>query len=252
MEKKMLSARLSARLQTIADWVTCGSRLADVGCDHAFLAIWLVQNGQVPSAVVSDVRPGPLSRAEAHIREAGLDGRIEARLSDGLQNIRPGEADTLVIAGMGGPLMIRILTEGFEKLESFREMILQPQSDIPGFRRFLLDSGLQITDERIVEEDGKFYPMMKVTKCGTTDSRWSEEEIFYGRYLLRRKDPVLEKYLQREERIQEKILRELGEKRSETAEKRREDVLEDLRILSLAKALYAGVRTACCIAEHRR
>ena len=160
-EKNTGKVNLSLRLATIASLVTPGSRLVDVGCDHGFLSIWLVQQGIVPSAIASDVRPGPLSRAVEHVREMGLESRIETRLSDGLKAIEPGEGDTLVIAGMGGPLMERLLSENKPTRDSFKEFILQPQSDIPHFRRYLLDEGLTIIDERIVEEDGKFYPMMK-------------------------------------------------------------------------------------------
>ena len=161
MRKEKNKVNLSLRLATIASLVTPGSRLVDVGCDHGFLSIWLVQQGIVPSAIASDVRPGPLSRAVEHVREMGLESRIETRLSDGLKAIEPGEGDTLVIAGMGGPLMERLLSESKTTRDSFKEFILQPQSDIPHFRRYLLDEGLTIIDERIVEEDGKFYPMMK-------------------------------------------------------------------------------------------
>lgn len=162
IEKRKSNIALSQRLSTIASLVTPGNRLVDVGCDHGFLSIWLVQQGIVPSAIASDVRPGPLSRAEEHVRENGLQDKIETRLSDGLKAIRPGEGDTLVIAGMGGPLMERILSDSIEVRDTFKELILQPQSDIPHFRKYLLEEGLTIIDERIVEEEGKFYPMMKI------------------------------------------------------------------------------------------
>ena len=116
------------------------------------------RDGKIPGAIAMDVRKGPLSRAQEHISQYGLDAYIETRLSDGLEALKPGEGDTLVIAGMGGPLMERILTDGAEVRESFREMILQPQSDIPHFRRFVRKIGWQITEEEMVLEDGKFYP----------------------------------------------------------------------------------------------
>ena len=93
------------RLRAIAGMVTKGNRLADVGCDHGYLSIWLVSEKTVPSAIAMDVRPGPLSRARENITRYGLEDYIETRLSDGLAKLEPGEGDTLVIAGMGGPLM---------------------------------------------------------------------------------------------------------------------------------------------------
>ena len=117
---------------------------------------------KIPSAIAMDVRKGPLSRAQEHIRQYGLEEYIQTRLSDGLEGLKAGEGDTLVIAGMGGPLMERILTDGRSVRNSFSELILQPQSDIPHFRRFIQSEGWEITEEKMVEEDGKFYPMMRV------------------------------------------------------------------------------------------
>ena len=101
-------------------------------------------------------------QAQEHIRQYGLEEYIQTRLSDGLEGLKAGEGDTLVIAGMGGPLMERILTDGRSVRNSFSELILQPQSDIPHFRRFIQSEGWEITEEKMVEEDGKFYPMMRV------------------------------------------------------------------------------------------
>ena len=100
--------QLSLRLTAIAEMVTEGNRLVDVGCDHGYLPVYLVQNKKIPTAIAMDVRKGPLSRAEEHIAQYGLLDYIETRLSDGLEALKSGEGDTLVIAGMGGPLMERI------------------------------------------------------------------------------------------------------------------------------------------------
>ena len=113
--------QLSERLSAIASLVTEGSRLVDVGCDHGFLPISLVLSGRIPSALAMDVREGPLSRAREHVEEYGLQDRIRVRLSDGLSSFVPGEGDSLVIAGMGGHLMERILSEGRDVLGCFRE-----------------------------------------------------------------------------------------------------------------------------------
>ena len=143
--------QLSLRLSAIAGLVTRGNRLVDVGCDHGYLPVSLYLDGKIPGAIAMDVRKGPLSRAQEHISQYGLDAYIETRLSDGLEALKPGEGDTLVIAGMGGPLMERILTDGAEVRESFREMILQPQSDIPHFRRFVRKIGWQITVIAVID-----------------------------------------------------------------------------------------------------
>lgn len=152
---------LSQRLRMLEAMVTPGNRLVDVGCDHGFLAIDLVKRNICPGAVATDVRRGPLAGAEAHVKEFGLGDYIETRLSDGLAACAAEEADTLVCAGMGGRLMERILTEGMEKAKRMRELILQPQSELPRFRAFLRNAGFRVTEEDAVFEDGKYYFAMK-------------------------------------------------------------------------------------------
>ena len=113
--------KLSKRLERIASFVQPGSRVADIGTDHGYVPIWLVQKGVCPSALAMDVRKGPLERAEEHVEEVGLSGKIELRLSDGLAKLKAGEADTVVIAGMGGKLTCRILEQGRHVWENWSE-----------------------------------------------------------------------------------------------------------------------------------
>ncbi len=223
--------------------VTAGNRLVDVGCDHGFLPIELLLAGRIPSAIAMDVNRGPLSRAKDHIREQGLEDKIETRLSDGLKALQPGEGDTLVIAGMGGPLMERILTEGALVRDGFSELILQPQSDLSHFRRFLRDQEYEILEERMILEDGKFYPMMKASR-GIHETEYSSVEYWFGRKLLCKRDPVLYQYLQRERRIREKILKNLSNAEHETAVERTAEVAEELNQIEDALAYYSESRSA--------
>ena len=119
---------LSKRLEAVAAFVTAGYTLADIGTDHAYIPIELVRTGHIPQAIAMDVNRGPLERAEENIREHGLSGRISTRLSDGFSAMEPGEADSAVIAGMGGGLTIRILKDGECVVNTLKECILQPQS----------------------------------------------------------------------------------------------------------------------------
>ena len=162
----MAEVVLSKRLQALCSMVTPGMRVVDVGCDHGFVSISLVQRGISPGVLAMDVRKGPLSRAQEHIEEYGYTEYIETRLSDGLQEYREGEADCLICAGMGGRLMMRILTESREKAYQLQELILQPQSELPVFRKFLRAEGYRLLDENILCEDGKYYFMMKVCYAG--------------------------------------------------------------------------------------
>ena len=118
--------KLSKRLELVASFVPEGSRIADIGTDHGYIPIFLTEKGICQSALAMDVREGPLSRAREHIREKNLEDRIQVRLGDGLKELRPGEADTVVIAGMGGQLVIHILEEGRHMWDSVKTWILSP------------------------------------------------------------------------------------------------------------------------------
>ena len=148
--------RLSKRLQMSADYVRRGCAAADVGCDHAYMAIYLVQNRIAGRVIAMDINEGPLSRARQNVIQYGLEGRIEIRRSDGIRELRPGEADTLLCAGMGGRLMIRILSEGREAADAAEEWILQPQSELLQVRRYIRESGYRIADESMCVEEGKY------------------------------------------------------------------------------------------------
>lgn len=240
--------QLSLRLSAVADMVTEGNRLVDVGCDHGYLPVYLVMNKKIPKAIAADIGEGPLSRAREHICRYGLEAYIETRLCDGLKGIGPEEGDTLVLAGMGGPLMERILNEGRNALKGFKEVILEPQSDVPHLRRFLFDNGFVIVQEDFVKEDGKFYPVMKAVPAVGQDSGkketvpWTQEEFFFGRYLLRDRHPVLKEYLARELRIREKILARFAEEETLSGEaiRRKKEVEEEKRQILAALKQYEG------------
>jgi len=228
---------LSKRLQAIADMVPQGGFVADVGCDHGFLAIYLVQTGKIPGALAMDVRKGPLAAATAHVKEAGLEELIETRLSDGLEAFRAGEARTLVCAGMGGPLMQRILTAYPEKTASFQDFLLQPQSEIPQFRAFLRENGYKIVEERILLEDGKYYFPMLVRKVQGVSAAQMKRDSFmtktydrYGEYLLKKKDPLLLQYLTEREKTLKSILDSISaESQDEEGRERREGRLSEIK-----------------------
>lgn len=213
---------LSERLQAAARMVTPGNRVCDVGCDHGFASIFLVQQGIAPRALAMDLREGPLRAARAHVAERGLAARIETRLSDGLHNYNIGEAETLLCAGMGGALMGRILAAHPEKTASFRELVLQPQSELAGFRRMLREGGFSILDEEMLSEEGKFYQVIKAAPgaaADLADFELCKLEDKYGPVLLRKKTPVFLSFLAREVEVYRGILAEL--ERQGLAEERR-------------------------------
>lgn len=227
MEKQF---QLPKRLETIIERMPDSGCLADIGCDHAYVAIEAVRRGRAARALACDVRKGPLQQAAEHILCAGLAGKIETRLSDGLEKVAPGAADTVVVAGMGGPLMERIL-QG--RLRDFAHFVLSPQSEIPHFRRFLLTEGMQIDEETMLIDEGKYYVILNVSKradATSSDSMYvTEEDFLYGGRLLRRLDPVLKSFLEKEKTRYEGILRQTDSLEVRTAYQHCMNALEAYR-----------------------
>lgn len=232
---------LSGRLKALADMVTPGKSVVDVGCDHGFVSIYLVQQGHSPKVLAMDVRTGPLSRAQEHIAAYGLENYISTRLSDGLLEYQDGEAQSLVCAGMGGRLMTRILTESREKARGLEELILQPQSELPEFRRFLRDEGYELLDENILCEDGKYYFLMKVRYSGrVAAAQEAEAELYerYGELLLKRRHPVLREYLKMSQENLKQIAVTLAANENERAQKRLTELKTELNALRRALELW--------------
>ena len=217
------------------------SCVADVGCDHGYVSMFLVQSGITGRAIAMDIRKGPLAMAAGNIESMGLSDKIATRLSDGLKELEPGEADSLVIAGMGGKLMISILEKRSLKDLGITSAVLQPQSDIDEFRQFLRDNHFEIVDEQIVLEDGKYYFPMKVKLCednrvgkaiGRAPDRYEDMPNVaavasalnltdstaimricnrYGELNILRKDPLLQKYLLHGREVCSSIMKNLDE-----------------------------------------
>lgn len=217
--------QLSKRMDALASLVTEGNRLADVGTDHGYIPIELVRTKKIPSAIAMDVNRGPLERAEEHIREYGLDTYIETRLSDGLEKLKPGEADTVLIAGMGGQLTRRILRAGNHCLDTVQELILQPQSEIYLVREWLAGNGFRIVQEDIVLDEGKYYPMMRAVH-GKSE-KMTEAEFHYGVVSLQQSRQVLadhcRKEIQKNEAIMERLKEHCGGKSGRLEELRKKE-----------------------------
>lgn len=213
--------KLSKRLETIASMVPAAAAdglVADVGTDHGFVPIWLVEQKKAGRALAMDVRSGPLQRAQGHIREHKLEQVIETRLSDGLAGLKPYEADTVVIAGMGGELMLRILRDGGHVRDTVRHWVLSPQSELREFRHGLEKLGLAIVREVMVEEDGKYYTIM-LAEPGKMHYD-GEYQYRYGGCLIRDKSPELAALLKKEERQYKEIISRLQLQQGEAAKSR--------------------------------
>ncbi len=230
--------KLSLRLEAVADLVTPGYTLADIGTDHAYIPIDLAQKGRIPHAIAIDVNRGPLARAQENIRANALETQIEIRLSDGLKKLKPQEAESIVIAGMGGALTIRILREGTGALEGIRELILQPQSEVPQVRAYLEQAGFSIVQEDMVYEDGKYYPMMQALP--EAGAPMQAVEIAFGPRLLQMQHPVLHRYLlMRQEKLRQ-IREALQDGKDEAARERAGEIKKELQLTEEALRMYEG------------
>lgn len=201
--------KISDRLVQVAELVPKGARLIDVGTDHGYVPIWLLQKGHILSALAMDVNRGPLMRASENRDKYGVSDMMELRLSNGLEKLKPGEGDTVLIAGMGGPLMIQILEDGKKNAEGVSTWVLQPQSEIPSVRRYLIENGFNIIQEIMLKDEGKYYMAMKAVP-GRSEP-WTDIEYLFGRFLLKGKHPVLKEFILKEEQIYEKILKQLSD-----------------------------------------
>lgn len=227
--------KLSKRLETIASFVAEGSSIADIGTDHGYIPICLVERGIAPRALAMDVRQGPLDRARAHVEEAGYSDQITTRLSDGLAAMKPGEADTVIIAGMGGELILHILEEGRALWPGIRQFVLSPHSETGKVRAYLRREGFRIRREAMVKDEGKYYPVMDVTPDGRKQQEGRLIDDLYGAFLLEARDPVLREYLAAERRKAEELLRSLEQADTEGARQRVRSLREEIGLLKEAE-----------------
>lgn len=187
-----------------------GSVVADIGTDHAYIPIYLVEQGVCKKAIAMDVNPGPLERAREHILASGLSEQIVTRLSDGLAKLSENEADTYVIAGMGGPLMVSILARRMDLLQKGKTLVLQPQSEIGEVREFLIHNHYKIIREEMFYDMEKTYVAMKAIKSKESIT-YTKTQYIFGKLLLENLNPVLFEYLQKQKEVYEKLVIKLND-----------------------------------------
>ena len=220
---------LSPRLAAIAEQIPEGARLADVGTDHAYLPVYLLLNGTIPSAVASDVNPGPLERGRETARQAGVEEKLDFRLSDGLDGLGEDEAEVIVIAGMGGELIARILSEA--PWTRGKLLLLQPMTGRPKLRRWLNANGYRIQRETVVREGEKLYVIL--TARGGEEPPYGPGELWAGRQRRGEDAPLrlayLDDLLRRRRRALEGMERGSVDAETLAAERRLITQLEELR-----------------------
>ena len=201
---------ISKRLELVASFVPQGSILLDVGSDHAYLPIELVERGQIEGAIAGEVVVGPYQSAVKNVESHGLKEKIQVRLANGLAAFEESDqVSVITIAGMGGRLIATILEEGLDKLGSVKRLILQPNNREDDLRLWIQEHGFQIVAESILEEAGKFYEIL-VVEAG--QMKLSASDLRFGPILSKEVSPVFVQKWQKEASKLESALSQIPEK----------------------------------------
>lgn len=187
-----------------------GTRVADIGTDHAYLPIELVKRKKISFAIASDIAQGPLDNARQDIKKAGLETQIETRLGPGLTTVTVADkVDTVIIAGMGGKLMTQILSDAWQSNLRLQTLILEPNIGEAGVRQWLMTHAYEIKAEKIIEEAGHIYELIKAVKSAA-EIKLSPEQLYFGPFLLAEKNIVFEQKWQGQLIYQQKLLANLN------------------------------------------
>lgn len=192
----MQTVKLDPRLSSVAALVRQGSRVADIGTDHAYLPVFLLQTGVSPSAVAADLRKMPLENAKRTVEAYSLCEKITTVLSDGLDSIDPESCDDIVIAGMGGLLITELISRTLWLKNSRFRLVLQPMSHAEDLRRFLFENGFEIIEERCSQDGRHCYCAMAAEYKGEAFS-FSPALPYIGK-LAENRDEITAIYLQKQ------------------------------------------------------
>ena len=184
---------LSRRLKAVADFVPQDMICADIGSDHGYLPIYLVGERIIPHAIAADIGKGPLESAALNVRKYHLEDKIELRLGNGLEVLLPNQVSCVTICGMGGGLICEILNNSPQITASLQRLVLAPNVGAHLVRHWAGENGWQITAEELIEEDGHFYPIIRLEKGEMAELSAAEE--FAGPLLLKNKHELLGDYL---------------------------------------------------------
>ncbi len=217
---------LSERLAAIADYVQKGETIADIGTDHGLLPIFLLLESISPKAVLCDIKKGPLEKAKANLHIYAPETRADLRLGGGLEPLEIGEVDTVIIAGMGGLMITKILEADPMKTRSFRKFILQPRNGRDKLRVWLYNQGYTIVKERLVREGNYICEIFVVETAVAADMDKREAslprklenfEFEISPLLFSHKDPLLKEFIACKINVEESIIESVRQKGSEAS-----------------------------------
>ena len=196
--------KLKNRLYTVSTLVPFGARVADIGCDHGHLPIYLIREGISPFCIASDIKEKPLQSARANIEKVGFS--VETRLGAGLSTVAPDEVDCITIAGMGGEVIASILEAAPWVKNDKYTLVLQPMSSADALRKYLCENGFEIKKEVACADSGKVYTVIQAVYSGKISPR---DEAFYRTGRLDATDETAKKYIEKQLKIVEKLIFDL-------------------------------------------
>lgn len=212
---------LSPRLKIIADSIQGFETVADIGSDHAYLPIYLVKNKKVKSVIATDINSGPVKISKGRINSHGVESSIKVRQGNGLQVIKPGETEVIVIAGMGGLLIRDILDKDEKVARSAKLLILQPMRDSDKIRKWLFKNSFDIIDEELVKEQDKIYEVLWVVPVG--EAIEAEGLMLVGNRIIEKKHPLMVEFINKKTYELEKVMAALGSMDTENCRERTEE-----------------------------
>jgi len=228
---------LKGRLKLIYEMIPACDILADIGTDHALLPAYALLTDRCRKAVACDVKTGPLERARKTLKKYMLEDRMELRLGSGLEPIGEIEADVIVMAGMGGILITRLIRESIDKARAASCLILQPMTNQELVRPFLWEQGFEIKDERLAREGDKLYQVILAYYTGKARAKWERINEIIGEKLIENKDPLLKDWLKNHISKQRKVVQ--GLKKAEANTDSRQLLQEEKLLNELEELLYS-------------
>jgi len=208
----------SKRLLEIASLVKKNSIVGDIGTDHGYLPVYLIENNISKKVIGSDISKGSLNKIIDYVKSKGLEDEIDTRLGNGLEVIKPFEIDTVIIAGMGGILIRDILDKNWKLSKSINNFILQPMIGAKELRHYLLNNGYTILENRLVKEDGKYYEVI-YARPGL-EPKWEDFNLEVPRSLIDERHPLLKEYINHKLAYSINILNNIKDTKSEKVEVR--------------------------------
>jgi tRNA (adenine22-N1)-methyltransferase len=223
-QQRMINLKLTPRLQAIADSIKECEVLADVGTDHAYIPIYLMLNGNITKAIATDINKGPIDIAQRRIKQYKLENKIEVRQGSGFEVLKPKEADTIVIAGMGGMLITEIIEQRKDIAKAAKVLVMQPMLDSGKLRRYLMENGFEIFEEELAKEDSKIYEIIWAQYTGKTQAVTNLMDI--GAKIIEKKHPLALGLIDKKVSELNNILEKIGNAESEISQKRMQDCKE--------------------------